>query len=97
LIRDGKGKLQRDEDAWKEHDEQMAKMPREVLSLAQSPLDMRQPPEIRYDLGAGGTRPSKSTAVTWGEVDVAQVVRGKPIAWWKDKVCGVETKNTVWL
>lgn len=104
LIRDGKGKLVRDEEAWKEHDEQMAKMPREVLSLSQSPLDMRQPPQIRYDLGAGGTRPtdrstgpSKSTAVTWGEVDVAKVVRGKPIAWWKDKVCGVETKNTVWL
>jgi hypothetical protein len=104
LVRDAKGKLVRDEAAWKEHDEQMAKMPREVLSLPQSPLDMRQPPQIRYDLGASGTTQaaraassSKGTAVTWGEVDVARVVRGKPIAWWGDKVCGVETKNTVWL
>ncbi len=104
LIRDAKGKLVRDEEAWKQHDEQMAKMPREVLSLSQSPLDMRQPPQIRYEFDADGNRPAprstgrvNSTAVTWGEVDVAQAVRGKPIAWWGDKVCGVETKNTVWL
>lgn len=109
LVRDAQGKLVRDEAAWKQHDEQLAKMPREVLSLAQSPLDMRHPPQIRYDLGARGSRyPSREkaprskdqtalTAVNWGEVDVAQIVRGKPIAWWGDKVCGVETENTVWL
>jgi len=108
MIRDSKGKLVRDEEAWKQHDEHMAKMPREVLSLLQSPLDMRQPPQIRYDLGADLRMPNplplkqpegrlKGTAVTWGEVDVAKVVRGKPVAWWGDKVCGVETKNTVWF
>lgn len=104
LVRDAKGKLVRDETAWQEHDEQLARMPREVRSVAQSPLDMRQPPQIRYDLGAGGvgsTTPAagsrKNTAVTWGEVDVVRVLRGKPIAWWGDKVCGVETRNTVWL
>jgi hypothetical protein len=103
MIRDKNGKLVRDEEAWKQHDEQLAKMPREVLSLAQSPLDMRKPPRIRYELGSGALRAASrsvavaANAVTWGELTVARPVNGNPVAWWGDKVCGVETKNTVWL
>jgi hypothetical protein len=139
MVHDRDGNLVRDEAAWKQLDSQMAKMPRQVRGIKQTPLDMRNPPEIRYDFTAsggqetanggrkpagmasggrepadepgnerqpadpsGGSRPRLAnevsvTAVTWGEVNTAQVVRGKPIAWWGDEVVGVETDNTVWL
>jgi hypothetical protein len=94
MLRDKDGKLVRDEAAWKELDTQMAKMPPVVLGLPQSPLDMRSPPQIRYAAGVGFTNP----VVTWGEVDTASPVNGAtPIAWWNDKVVGVETTNTVWF
>jgi hypothetical protein len=55
---------------------------------------MRSPPQIRYAAGVGFTNP----VVTWGEVDTASPVNGAtPIAWWNDKVVGVETTNTVWF
>ena len=94
LIRDQDGKLTRDEAVWKQLDETMAKMPKEVLGIKQSPLDMRTPPTIRYaeELTAVGT------ATTWSEVDEASPVgAAKPIAWWGDKVVGIETDRTVWL
>ncbi|MCG3147951.1 MAG: hypothetical protein PCFJNLEI_01392 [Verrucomicrobiae bacterium] len=93
LIRDKAGKLVRDEDVWRELDAAMAEMPKEVLGIAQSPLDMRTPPSIRYAAGVSSTNP----VVTWGEVDEAQPVgRAKPIAWWGDKIVGIETPQTVW-
>ncbi|MBI3860266.1 MAG: hypothetical protein HY290_00055, partial [Planctomycetia bacterium] len=103
LIRDKNGKLVRDEEAWKQHDQELARMPREVLSIAQSPLDMRTPPRIRYALPAGSRSatpsegPITTTADCWSEITVGRPTSGKPVAWWGDKVCGVETKNTVWL
>jgi hypothetical protein len=87
------GKFARDEEIWRKLDETMAKMPKEVRGIPQSPLDMREPPKIRYAEGVG----PKDATVTWSEVDTAAVVRGKPIAWYGDKVCGVETERTVWL
>lgn len=94
MLRDKDGNLVRDEAAWKELDAQMAKMPPVVLGLPQSPLDMRTPPQIRYAAGVGSTNP----VVTWSEVDTALPVNGAtPIAWWNDKIVGLETKSTVWL
>ena len=94
LIRGKDGKLTRDEAVWKQLDEAMAKMPRQVLGIAQSPLDMRTPPTIRY----AEALTSVGSATTWSEVDEAKPVGGaKPIAWWDEKIVGVETKNTVWL
>ena len=94
MLRDKDGKLVRDEAVWQQLDEAMAKMPKEVLGLAQSPLDMRTPPVIKYAPAVTGV----GNAVTWGEVDEATPVgAGKPIAWWGDKVVGIETERTVWL
>ncbi|OPZ30243.1 MAG: hypothetical protein BWZ02_00851 [Lentisphaerae bacterium ADurb.BinA184] len=94
MLRDATGKLVRDEAVWKQLDEAMARMPSEVLGIAQSPLDMRTPPVIRY----AEALTAVGTAVTWGEVDEASPVGdAKPIAWWGDKVVGVETPSTVWL
>lgn len=94
LVRDGQGQLVRDEAVWKQLDDVMAKMPREVLGISQSPLDMRTPPSIRY----ADSLTSTSSAVTWSEVDEAQPSGGaKPIAWWGDKIVGLETDRTVWL
>ncbi len=89
-------KFERDEAVWKQLDAAMAKMPRNVRGIAQSPIDMRTPPTIRYKVAAGADGDGYELT-TWGEVDVANVVRGEPIAWYGDKVCGVETENTVWL
>jgi len=94
IIRDGDGRLVRDEAAWKQLDAAMAKMPAEVRGIKQAALDMRTPPQIRYAEGVTKTGP----AVTWSEVDVAAPAGGgKPIAWWNDQVCGIETERTVWL
>ena len=94
LIRDKDGRLTRDEAIWKELDAVMARMPPEVLGLKQGPLDMRTPPEIRY----AETLTSVGSAVTWSEVDEAKPVgKATPIAWWGDKVVGIETEQTVWL
>ena len=94
MLRDNSGRLVRDEAVWRQLDEEMAKMPKQVLGIAQSPLDMRTPPAIRYAEGVGSTNP----VVTWGEVDEARPATGaKAIAWWGDKVVGVETENTVWF
>lgn len=93
MVRDSDGKLVRDEKAWRQLDAAMAKMPRQVRGINQSPLDMRKPPKIRYAEDITETKPT----VTWSEVDTSGVVRGDPIAWWGDKVCGVETEQTVWL
>lgn len=86
-------KFTRDEAVWKKLDAAMAKMPRKVRGIAQSPLDMRNPPKIRYADRVGVKEP----LITWGEVEAAKVVRGAPIAWYGDEVCGVETEKTIWL
>ena len=91
--RDASGKVVRDEEQWKQLDAAMAKLPRSVRGIDQSPIDMRRPPEIRYAEGVGPDRPT----VTWSEVDVARVLRGRAIAWHGEQVCGVETDRTVWL
>ncbi|MBI2192932.1 MAG: hypothetical protein HYU36_13210 [Planctomycetes bacterium] len=94
MVRDEKGRLVRDEEVWKQLDAAMAGMPKEVRGIAQSPLDMRTPPEIRYAPEVTGAGPAPS----WSEVDVA--VPGpdaRPVAWWGDRVCGIETDRTVWL
>lgn len=94
LLRDKDGKLVRDEAVWKQLDEIMAKMPEEVLGIRQSPLDMRTPPAIRY----AEALTTVGTAVSWGEVDEAKPIGdAKPIAWWGDKIVGIETDRTVWL
>jgi len=93
MIRDAGGNLVRDEAAWKQLDAAMARMPGQVKGIRQSLLDMRTPPRIRYAQHVTGVR----EAVTWGEIDTAKVIRGEPIAWYGDKVCGVETEKTVWL
>ena len=93
LYKDEGGKAVRDEQQWKKLDEAMAKMPKRARGLDQAPIDMRTPPRVRYAKGVGPARPRAA----WGEVDVAEIVRGKPIAWWGEKVCGVETDRTVWL
>lgn len=90
MIRDAGGRPVRDESLWKLLDQAMASMPTEARGLPQSPLDMRKPPQVRY--GKSGP-----VAENWGEIDTATVVRGQPIAWWDDKVVGVETENTVWM
>jgi len=94
MIRDKDGRLVRDETVWKQLDALMAKMPQEVKGIKQSTLDMRTPPQIKYAPALTAASP----AVTWGEVDEARPTgTGKPIAWWGDKVCGIETDRTVWL
>ena len=94
LLRDKDGKLVRDEAVWKQLDEAMAKIPKGVLGIPQSPLDMRSPPVIRYAEGVSSVPP----AVTWSEVDEATPVgSAKPIAWWGEKVVGIETDKTVWF
>jgi len=94
LIRDKDGKLTRDEAVWKHLDETMAKMPKEVLGIRQSPIDMRTPPTIKY----AEALTAVGSATTWSEVDEATPVgAAKPIAWWGDKVVGIETGRTVWL
>ncbi len=90
LLRDKDGRLVRDEEVWRQLDAAMAKMPAEVRGLKQSPLDMRTPPVAKYPGGA--------TAVNWSEINEATPVgAGKAIAWWADKVVGIETERTVWL
>jgi len=94
LIRDKNGKLVRDEAVWKQLDAAMAQMPKNVYGIAQSSLDMRTPPVIKYDESLS----SVESAPSWSEVDEAKTVgNAKPIAWWGSKVVGVETDKTVWL
>jgi len=93
LWKNANGKAVPDNEAWTKLDAVMAKMPKIVRGLEQSALDMRQPPKVRY---ADGVGPVNETT-TWSEVDTAKVLRGKPIAWYGGKVCGVETAKTVWL
>ena len=94
MLRDKDGKLVRDEEIWKQLDAAMAKMPKEVKGIKQSPLDMRTPPAVRYAEGVGFT----NAVVTWGEVNEATPVGGaRPIAWWGDKVVGIEGEKTVWF
>ena len=91
------GRFVRDEAVGKALDAAMAKMPARVRGLAQGPLDMRTPPKVRYAGRLGAAFREGKPTVTWSEVDTAEVVRGKPIAWYGGKVCGVETERTVWL
>ena len=94
MIRDKNGKLVRDKAVWKKLDEHMSRMPKSVLGIPQSPLDMRTPPVIRYADQVSSTEP----AATWSEVDEALPVgNAKPIAWWGKKVVGIETERTVWF
>ena len=87
------GKWVRDEDAWAKLDASLATMPKIGRGgLPQSIVDMREPPVLRYAEELGG-----GTAVSYGELCTAEAVRGKPVAWYEDKVCGVETERTVWL
>ncbi|MBM4037583.1 MAG: hypothetical protein FJ290_03630 [Planctomycetes bacterium] len=82
-----------DGDAWAKLDASLAGMPKEARGgIPQSVLDMRKPPVIRYadELGGG-------TTTSYGEVCTAEAVRGKPVAWYGDKACGIETERTVWL
>ncbi|MCZ7644655.1 MAG: hypothetical protein M5U26_05105 [Planctomycetota bacterium] len=90
IVRDSEGKLVRDDEVWAKLDEMLASMPRESRGLAQQPLDMRSPPAIKY--------PSGALAKNWAELATAQPVNGgKPIAFWGEKVVGIETEKTVWL
>jgi len=87
------GKWVPDADAWAKLDASLAGMPKTARGgIPQSVLDLRKPPLIRYadELGGG-------TAVSYGEVCTAEAVRGKPVAWFGDQVCGIETERTVWL
>jgi len=94
MLRDKDGKLVRDETVWAQVDAMMAAMPREVMGIAQAPLDMRNPPVIRYAEALTGV----GEAVTWSEVVEAEPVGdARPIAWWGDKVVGIETERTVWF
>lgn len=82
-----------DEEAWTKLNASLAGMPKAARGgIPQSPLDMRKPPVLRYGEELGG-----GTAPSYGEICTADAVRGKPIAWYGDKVCGVETERTVWL
>jgi hypothetical protein len=82
------GQLVRDQAVWKQLDDLTSEMPAEVRGLPQSAIDMRTPPTVRY---------GNVTATNWGEIDTASIVRGQPIAWWGDKVVGIETDNTIWM
>ena len=82
-----------DPQQWPKLETAMAKMPAEVRGIRQSPLDMRDPPRVRYAEGVGPTAPT----ATWGEIDTATIVHGTPIAWYGQQICGAETDRTVWL
>jgi len=82
-----------DPDAWAKLDASLAGMPRSARGgIPQSVLDMRKPPQVRYAEELGG-----GTAVSYSEVCTAEAVGGRPVAWYGEKVCGVETERTVWL
>jgi len=88
------GQPVRDEEAWKKMDAVLAKLPAKGRGdLAQSAIDMRQVPRIKYlsETGAPDNLPA------YGEIDVATVTKGKPIAWYGKDICGIETEHTVWL
>lgn len=88
------GKVVRNEDTWKKLDDLMATMPRTGRgNLAQEPIDLREPPKIRYAEGIGAT----DGLVAYGDIVTAQVKTGKPIAWKGNEVCGVESEHAVWL
>ena len=90
MVRDEQGRLVRDEAVWRWLDEQMQAMPREVRGIRQYPLDMRTPPVVRY--------PHGSLATNWGEIVAAEPVgSARPIAWWGDRVVGIESERTVWF
>ncbi len=89
-----KGVVLRDEAVWAQLDALMQRMPRTVRGLDQGPLDMRDPPKIRYAPGVGPV----AETTTWGEVDVAEALPpARPIAWYGARVAAVETDRTVWL
>jgi len=82
-----------DADAWAKLDASLAGMPKAARGgIPQSVLDMRKPPVIRYAEQLGG-----GTASSYGDVCTAEALRGKPVAWYGDKVCAIETERTVWL
>ena len=82
-----------DEEAWAKLDATLAGMPQLARGgIPQTSLDMRRPPVIRYGEELGG-----GTVPCYGEICTADVVSGKPVAWYGDKVTGVETERTVWL
>jgi len=88
------GKPVPNEEVWKKLAEVMSKMPRQGRGgIEQSPIDMRTPPLIRYDPRLG---PEKGL-VSYGEVNTGAVTKGKPVAWYGERVCGVETERTLWL
>jgi hypothetical protein len=92
--KDAVGNVVRNEGTWKQLDDLMAKMPRIGRgNLAQEPIDMREPPKIRYAAGIGAT----DGLIAYGDIATAQVKSGKPIAWKGNEVCGVETAQAVWL
>lgn len=94
MIRDQDGKLVRDEAVWRELDAAMARMPKTAVGIQQSPLDMREPPVVKY----AEILTALGSATAWSEIDEAKPVGdARPIAWWGDKIVGIETHKTVWL
>jgi hypothetical protein len=92
LWKNESGKWVADEEAWARLNNSLTGMPATARGgIPQSVLDMRKPPAIRY----GENDPPPVTV--YGEICTADVVAGKPIAWYGDKVCGVETERTVWI
>ena len=88
------GKVVRNEEQWRKIAAVMSRMPRTGRGgIAQTPIDMRTAPKITY---AGHVGPPAGLA-TYGEINTADVVEGQAIAWYGDKVCGVERARTVWL
>ena len=82
-----------DEEVWAKLDASLAGMPKSARGgIRQSALDMRTPPVVRYGEELGG-----GMAPSYGDICTAKVLSGKPIAWYGDKVCAVETERTVWL
>jgi hypothetical protein len=92
LWKNENGNWVADEEAWSKLNNSLTGMPATARGgIPQSVLDMRAPPAIRY--GEQDAAPVTS----YGEICTADVLKGKPIAWYGDKVCGVETERTVWL
>jgi len=88
------GKVVRNEAVWEALDLLLRGLPRTGRGgLPQRAIDMRRPPAIRY---AKHLRVPQNLT-TYGEINTAEAVGGKPIAWYGKAVCGVETERTVWL
>jgi hypothetical protein len=94
LWKDIDGQIVRDEIAWQNLDAMIEKMPRIGRGgITQSPIDMRTLPIIKYAKHIGRIEGLE----TYGEITTAEVIKGKPVAWYEGEVCGVETEQTVWL